>query len=236
MISDSQTYYRLAPWLMVFPGLAIVYTVTAFNFLGYGLLAHDRRGEMSGRMTRCVGGSCCCVLRCWPAAALGADSATRRAAYLRLADQDDIPTLDPARGYDTASWQFEEMLFNTLVDYDDGGQLVPELATDWEISADSLTYTFHLRTDVRFTNGRPVVAADMRYAIERVLDPHTQSPGAEFFRGIDGAAECDRGALPRRGHRGARCADAALPPASRRSAVPAQAGDALCGRGAGARR
>jgi peptide/nickel transport system permease protein len=47
MISDSQTYYRLAPWLMIFPGLAIVYAVVAFNFLGYGLLAilsrHERR-------------------------------------------------------------------------------------------------------------------------------------------------------------------------------------------------
>ncbi|MBP1684210.1 MAG: peptide transporter permease [Deltaproteobacteria bacterium] len=39
MISDSQTYYRLAPWLIVCPGLAIVYAVVAFNFLGYGLLA-----------------------------------------------------------------------------------------------------------------------------------------------------------------------------------------------------
>ncbi|MFQ5667648.1 MAG: ABC transporter permease [Candidatus Binatia bacterium] len=47
MISDSQTYYRVAPWLMLFPGLAIVYAVIAFNFLGYGLLAlsgrHDQR-------------------------------------------------------------------------------------------------------------------------------------------------------------------------------------------------
>ena len=39
MISDSQTYYRVAPWLMICPGLAIVYAVMAFNFLGYGLLA-----------------------------------------------------------------------------------------------------------------------------------------------------------------------------------------------------
>jgi ABC-type transport system substrate-binding protein len=112
------------------------------------------------------------------------------ASYLRLADQDDIPTLDPARGYDTASWQFEALLFNTLVDYDDDGHLVPKLATDWETSADGLTYTFHLRTDVRFTNGRPLVAADFRYAIERVLNPRTQSPGAEFFRGIAGAEAC----------------------------------------------
>jgi peptide/nickel transport system permease protein len=46
MISDSQTYYRLAPWLMIFPGLAIVYAVAAFNFLGYGLLA--RFGQRTG--------------------------------------------------------------------------------------------------------------------------------------------------------------------------------------------
>jgi peptide/nickel transport system permease protein len=39
MISDSETYYRVAPWLMIFPGLAIIYAVAAFNFLGYGLLA-----------------------------------------------------------------------------------------------------------------------------------------------------------------------------------------------------
>ena len=39
MISDSLSYYRVAPWLVVFPGLAIVYAVLAFNFLGYGLLA-----------------------------------------------------------------------------------------------------------------------------------------------------------------------------------------------------
>jgi peptide/nickel transport system permease protein len=45
MISDSQTYYRMAPWLMVFPGVAIVYTVLAFNLLGYGLLAASGRRD-----------------------------------------------------------------------------------------------------------------------------------------------------------------------------------------------
>jgi len=115
------------------------------------------------------------------------------APYLRLADQDDIPTLDPARGYDTASWQFEEMVFNTLVDYDAEGRLVPELATRWEVSADQRTYTFHLRQDVHFTNGRRLVADDLRFSIERVLDPRTRSQGAEFFRGIVGAEACAPG-------------------------------------------
>jgi peptide/nickel transport system permease protein len=47
MISDSQTYYRMAPWLILFPGLAIVYAVVAFNFVGYGLLALT--SERNGR-------------------------------------------------------------------------------------------------------------------------------------------------------------------------------------------
>ncbi len=113
--------------------------------------------------------------------------------YLRLADQDDIPTLDPARGYDTASWQFEDMIFNTLLDYDGQGHLVPELATAWETSPDGRSYTFHLRSDARFSTGRSVDAQDFRYAIQRVLQPTTRSPGAEFFRGLVGAATCGAG-------------------------------------------
>jgi len=110
--------------------------------------------------------------------------------YLRLADQDDLPTLDPARGYDVASWQFEDLLFSTLVDYDQQGVLQPEAALDWQISADRLRYTFRLRRNIRFTNGRAVTAADFAYAIRRVLAPATKSPGAEFFRGIVGAEAC----------------------------------------------
>lgn len=110
--------------------------------------------------------------------------------YLRLAEQDDVPTLDPARGYDVASWQFEDMLFNTLVDYDQEGSLVPEAVLTWEISPDARRYTFHLRPDLRFTNGRRVEASDFEYAIKRVLSPQTKSPGAEFFRGIAGAEQC----------------------------------------------
>lgn len=110
--------------------------------------------------------------------------------YLRLAESDDVPTLDPARGYDTSSWQYEAMLFDTLLDYDDDSTLVPKLATAWEVTADGRVFTFYLRHDVHFSNGRPLVAADVAYAIARVLTPRTRSQGAEFFRGIEGAAAC----------------------------------------------
>jgi oligopeptide transport system substrate-binding protein len=116
------------------------------------------------------------------------------AQVLHLAVQDDVPTLDPAAGYDTASWTFEQMIFNTLVRYSDGGvDLVPEVATTWDESPDARVFTFHLRRDARFTNGRAVTAADFKYEIERVLNPATRSKGMEYFREITGAAEFQAG-------------------------------------------
>ncbi len=106
---------------------------------------------------------------------------------LRTADSQDVPTLDPAIGYDTTSWYFEQMLYSTLLDYDDENHLVPELASRWEESPDGLVYTFFLRPGVRFSNRQPLRAADVKYSIERVLRPQTRSQGAEFFAGIEGA-------------------------------------------------
>ena len=109
---------------------------------------------------------------------------------LRLAAADDVPTLDPAIGYDTASWTFEQAIFDTLVRYRDADvELEPGLALSWEISKDATTFTFHLRRDARFSNGRPVTGADFKYAIERVLKPSTQSKGSEYYRGIVGAVD-----------------------------------------------
>ncbi|HUI27158.1 MAG TPA: ABC transporter substrate-binding protein [Candidatus Kryptonia bacterium] len=119
----------------------------------------------------------------------GSQPAALPAEYFRLAGVDDVPTLDPAVGYDTTSWFFEQMLFNTLLDYDDDGQLVPELARTWDASADGRTFTFELRDDVRFSNGRPLIAADVKFSLERVLRPQTRSQGIEFFSDIAGAQE-----------------------------------------------
>ncbi|HXZ87086.1 MAG TPA: ABC transporter substrate-binding protein [Candidatus Binataceae bacterium] len=112
------------------------------------------------------------------------------AQVLHLAERDDVPTLDPAIGYDTASWTFEQMIFDTLVRYSDTGvDLVPDAAISWEASPDARTFTFHLRRDVRFSTGRTVAAADFKYAIERVLRPATNSKGMEYFRALIGAED-----------------------------------------------
>jgi ABC-type transport system substrate-binding protein len=117
----------------------------------------------------------------------------RQGQVLRLSSEDDVSTLDPARGYDVAAWSFEQMLFNTLVDYDEGTTLVPELAASWETSADGRRYTFMLRRDVRFASGRPFAAADVKYSLERLLKPSIHSQGAEFFEHVEGAAAYVKG-------------------------------------------
>jgi ABC-type transport system substrate-binding protein len=99
--------------------------------------------------------------------------------------KDDVSTLDPAIGYDWQNWSIIKSLFDGLMDYQPGTtELVPDLAESYEITNDGKTFTFKLRAGAKFHNGREVTADDVKYSIERVLDPATQSPGAGFFGSI----------------------------------------------------
>jgi peptide/nickel transport system substrate-binding protein/oligopeptide transport system substrate-binding protein len=107
--------------------------------------------------------------------------------------KDDVATLDPAIGYDWQNWSMIKSLFDGLMDYEAGTTtLRPDLAESYEISEDGQTFTFKLRQGVKFHNGREMTAEDVKYSIERVVDPKTQSPGQGFFatiKGYDEAAE-----------------------------------------------
>ncbi|MBZ9791569.1 ABC transporter substrate-binding protein [Rhizobium sp. 3T7] len=101
--------------------------------------------------------------------------------------KDDIVTLDPAIGYDWVNWSMIKSLYSRLMDYEPGtATLVPSLAESFEVAPDGLTYTFKLRKGVKFSSGRDVVASDVKYSIERAVDPKTQGPGAGFFGAING--------------------------------------------------
>ncbi|NKL24564.1 ABC transporter substrate-binding protein [Rhizobium leguminosarum] len=101
--------------------------------------------------------------------------------------KDDITTLDPAIGYDWVNWSMIKSLYSRLMDYAPGTpNPVPSLADSFTVSPDGMTYTFKLHKGVKFSNGREVVASDVKYSIERAVDPKTQGPGAGFFGAIKG--------------------------------------------------
>ncbi|MDP2955393.1 MAG: peptide ABC transporter substrate-binding protein, partial [Longimicrobiales bacterium] len=103
-------------------------------------------------------------------------------------------TLDPALSQDVSSWSYLLQVYSGLVSLDDHLEVVPELASSWDVSADGLTYTFHLRPEARFHDGRPVTADDFRYSLERVLDPRLRSPVAATYLGdLAGARDRLRG-------------------------------------------
>lgn len=101
-----------------------------------------------------------------------------------------ILTLDPIYAKDLPHIWACNQLYNSLVSFDSEMNLVPGVAKSWEISADGLTYRFHLRDDVRFhddscfSTGRNVTAKDVVYSFNRVVDKHLNSPGAWIFASV----------------------------------------------------
>jgi 4-phytase/acid phosphatase/peptide/nickel transport system substrate-binding protein len=70
----------------------------------------------------------------------------------------DIPGLDPLKVgvYDTAAEMAAALIFDTLTSLDDKGEAVPKLALSWTSSEDFKTWTFRLRPDVKFHDGRRI--------------------------------------------------------------------------------
>lgn len=95
----------------------------------------------------------------------------------------DPPTLDPALATDATSASYIVEIFSGLVTIDRDLKIVPDIAKSWDISPDGTVYTFNLRDDVVFHNGRPVTAEDFKFSIERTCDPKTKSAVADTYLG-----------------------------------------------------
>ncbi len=108
---------------------------------------------------------------------------------LNLANSGPI-TLDPALAADSTSDMYIIQLFSGLVRLDQNLKVAPDIASSWDISNGGKTYTFHLRHDVKFDDGKPVTAADFKYSWERALSPSTGSSTAgTYLDDIVGASE-----------------------------------------------
>ncbi len=101
----------------------------------------------------------------------------------------DPPTLDPHLTGDTTSAGVVVEVFSGLVALDTDLKLVPDIAESWTIE-DGTVYTFKLRPDAQFHNGKPVTAEDFKWSLERAAAPETASPVADtYLNDIIGAQE-----------------------------------------------
>ncbi len=113
----------------------------------------------------------------------------RLPGYLYLRLNSNPTTLDPALITDVMGGGIAAKLFNGLIRFNENLEIVPDIARSWTLSPDQLTYTFRLRRDVRFSNGRKVTAQDVRYSFERVLTPGTKAPLTWVLDRIEGARD-----------------------------------------------
>lgn len=104
-------------------------------------------------------------------------------------EQSGIASLDPAFAKNQSIMWAVHQMYNTLVQTDNDMNIIPSIAKSWDVSADNLTITFHLRNDVFFHDnevfpggkGRKMIAGDVVYSFGRILDKNTASSGAWIF-------------------------------------------------------
>ena len=108
----------------------------------------------------------------------------------------DIATFDPGVATDSFSLSAIDLVFTGLVELDDNGNVAPYLASSWDVSSDNLTYTFHLRPNLKFSDGTPLTSADVAYSIDRALQPATKfGTGPYYLRYIKDALLLNSGKI-----------------------------------------
>ncbi len=115
--------------------------------------------------------------------------AERDYSELRLGLPQDPTSLDPAMIVDVAGASVAAKLFNGLVRFDETMNIAPDIASEWRVSGDGRVYTFHLRPDVVFHNGRRLTASDVKFSFERVLSPQAGSRRKWLFEPVLGARD-----------------------------------------------
>jgi oligopeptide transport system substrate-binding protein len=93
----------------------------------------------------------------------------------------DIATFDPGLSTDAPSIAAIDLVFTGLVQLDDNLKVQPQLAASYSEGSDGLTWTFHLRPNLKFSDGTPLTSADVAYSIDRALQPAEKSPVGPIY-------------------------------------------------------
>jgi peptide/nickel transport system substrate-binding protein len=111
--------------------------------------------------------------------------APQRGGTLRVGVTQEFLNLDPHVATAFSSVQIFDLVYETLLRYNPKTlEIEPNLAQSWTVSDNGLDYTLTLRRNAVFHDGSQVDASDVKYTIERILNPATRSPLASFFQPV----------------------------------------------------
>lgn len=113
--------------------------------------------------------------------------------YLNLIITTEPKSLDPALSTDITTGVVTGLMYNNLVEFGVGTEVIPGLAESWNISEDGKVYTFFLRQNVNFWDGSPFTSADVKYTFEHLLNPDTRSPQTWLLMPVQGARDYSKG-------------------------------------------
>jgi ABC-type oligopeptide transport system substrate-binding subunit/DNA-binding SARP family transcriptional activator len=130
----------------------------------------------------------------WQRADMSASAGLPPPQKLRIGGSEPL-TLDPTLGEDLGSFIILDQLFSGLITLSPEMEVLPDVASSWEVTHGGLKYIFHLREDVVWSDGKPVTSADFEFAWKRVLDPATRSPIASILYDIKGAQAFHQGLI-----------------------------------------
>ena len=113
-----------------------------------------------------------------------AAAVTAGTSDLNIMLETPVESLDPQQATDGTSFEVIANFTDGLMQMDASGKAVNALAESYEVSTDGLTYTFKIRDDANWSNGKPVTAADFVFAWQRAVDPAVASEYAYMFSDI----------------------------------------------------
>ena len=115
-----------------------------------------------------------------PGSALGAEKKPKYGGRLRIGERFGCTGLDPHKNQYVIDFFHYTLMYNSLMIMGPlpDPKIYLDIATAWDISKDGKEYTFALRKGVKFHHGKELDSGDVKYSMERVMNPATASPRA----------------------------------------------------------
>ncbi|GAB2781096.1 peptide ABC transporter substrate-binding protein [Halomonas shantousis] len=119
------------------------------------------------------------------------------AQTLNIGEMGELASFDTSQ-VSGGVWESDILMdvYEGLVKESAEGEVLPGMATDWDVSEDGLTYTFHLRDDARWSDGEPVTAEDFVFGWRHLLDPKSASKYAYNLYPVKNAKAVNTGKQP----------------------------------------